>query len=264
MSLGKIRCVFSQTALDLKLILSQIIKLSGHICCFHLLRQSATSCFYSLKVPLCGSLWKFSVWKSPCVTNLRLLKITIINTALKCSFKVWPHSDILTVLIYFFLCSSSGFLMTQWEFSIQIPQKFNGKYQTVQQSSGRAVERQRCNSEVCGQNLSICGYIEPFEPFQSLPDLWISSDCLRAGLCSLLLQSAFSWVLWAGDFPPSSSPPLTAGTQPMPGLWGNAWTRCLGHLLPLLDRWNWSLNRILWFVQKLCGLLSRFRICRLP
>lgn len=27
----------------------------------------------------------------------------------------------------------------------------------------------------------------------------------------------FSWVVWAGDFSPSSSPRLTAGTQPGPG-----------------------------------------------
>lgn len=36
---------FSQNVLDLKLILPEIIKLCGPICCFYLLIEGATACF---------------------------------------------------------------------------------------------------------------------------------------------------------------------------------------------------------------------------
>lgn len=173
---------------------------------------------------------------------------------------MWPNSDILTVQIDFFLRSSSGFLRTLWEFSIQIPEKFSGKYQIVQLSSGGAVERQRCNSEVCRKNLSICGYFEPFEHFQSLPDPWISSDCLK----DWLVHPPATISLFLGAPGWGFHPFLFSPTDCRPGPLRKCLNEVFGPSSSMPGQRQLKPEENPLICTKAWGSILIFRICRLP
>lgn len=118
------------------------------------------------------------------------------NTALKDTpLRCDPTQISLLCRFIFFLCFSSGFLRTQWGFSIQITQKFGGKYQTVQLRW--AVERKSYNSDVQEKpeqlwvlwaiwNLSV--------PAWSLDLIWLPQGLAFVSSCLIsLFLDALAW-----------------------------------------------------------------------
>lgn len=87
----------------------------------------------------------------------------------------------------------------------------------------------------------------------SLDLIWLPQRLACAASCC---AQSFPWVLWAGDVIPSSSPMLTADTQPEWSVWTilfHAWTEGI-------EAWTESFD----LYKSFEGHFRRFRICRLP
>lgn len=112
------------------------------------------------------------------------------NTALKDTpLRCDPTQISLLCRFIFFLCFSSGFLRTQWGFSIQITQKFGGKYQIVQLrwGSGEKEVQLRC----AGKTWAVVSTLSHLKPFSPCLISGFNLTASRTGFCVLLLDQPF-------------------------------------------------------------------------